>query len=317
MDVRNQDVSSGCDMDQLELTTDGLGKSYLLAKYAAQHFGPSVMRKYGDATDPVLRLYDKLGTLTVNDIFRAKSLLEYLELGLRLHGDLIECGVYRCGTSVLIGLWLRERHETRQIYLCDVFSGLPMPDRTVDRRYEAGSFAFPVDRVERTLADYGLRDLCVLRPGLFADTLPSFDERQRFAFAHVDGDLYNSTTDCLTHLYPKLVDGAPMVFDDYYDQSGGVMRAVNEHATRTGEIVHLGPVGQATIIKGMTAQNADVTTFAAVVDCGSAKHSIRLSTDRLRQLTSYATLLREAKSEFLKHVQELDRYRELCFGAPR
>ncbi len=304
-------------MDPVELTIDGLGKSYLLASYAAQQYGPSVMRKYGDGADPILRLYSKLGTLTVNDIFRAKSLLEYLELGLRHDGDLIECGVYRGGMSVLLGLWLRERDETRQIYLCDVFTGLPMPDRTVDRRYEAGFFAVPVDRVQRTIDDFGLTALCVVRAGLFAETLPAFGESQRFAFAHVDGDLYNSTTDCLKHLYPKLAEGGPMVFDDYYHQSAGVMRAVNEHATRTGEVIHLGPVGQATIIKGMTAQNADVATFAATVDCGSGKHSITLSTDRLRQLTSYATLLREAKSEFLNHVQELDRYRELCFGAAR
>lgn len=301
-------------MDQLELTIDGLGKSYLLVNYAAQHFGPSVFRKYGDGGDPILRLYSKLGTLTVNDIFRAKSLLEYVEIGLRRDGDLIECGVYRGGMSVLMGLWLRERNETRQIYLCDVFSGLPMPDRSVDQRYEAGFFAVPVDRVERTIADFGLTDLCVLRPGLFAETLPRLDESQQFAFAHVDGDLYNSTFDCLKHLYPKLVEGAPMVFDDYYDQSRGVMRAVNEHATRTGEVIQLGPVGQATIIKGMTAQNADVTTFAAAVDCGSAKHSVTLSTDRLRRFTLYATLLQEARSEFLNHVQELDRYRELCYG---
>jgi len=305
-------------MDPVELTIDGLGKSYLLANYAAQRFGPSAFRKYGDAADPILRLYSKVQPLTVNDIFRARSLLDYLELGLQHEGDLIECGVYRGGMSALMGLWLTERAETRRhIYLCDVFTGLPTPDRAVDRRYQPGFFAVPVEEVQSAITDFGLTDVCVLRPGLFAETLPAFAESHRFAFAHVDGDLYNSTTDCLKYLYPKLVEGAPVVFDDYYDQSGGVMRAVNEHATRTAEVLHLGPVGQATIIKGMTAQNADVTVFAAVLDCGSGKHSVTLSTDRLRRLTSYAAFLQEARLEFLNHLEELDRYRHLCNSAVR
>jgi hypothetical protein len=220
--------------------------------------------------------------------------------------------------GVLMGLWLRERAETRRhIYLCDVFSGLPTPDRAVDRRYEAGLFAVPVDEVRRAIAEFGLTELCVLRQGLFAETLPALPASQRFAFAHIDGDLYSSTTDCLTHLYPRLTDGAPIIFDDYYDQSGGVMRAVNEHATRTGEVIHLGPVGQATIIKAMTAQNADVTAFAAVLDCGSGKHSVMLSTDRLKRLTSHTAFLQETRQEFLSYLSELDRYRELCDVGPR
>ena len=305
-------------MDPVELTIEGLSKSYVLTNYAAQRFGPSVIRKYGDAADPILPLYSKVRTLTVNDIFRARSLLDYLEFGLRHEGDLIECGVYRGGMSVLMGLWLREREETRRhIYLCDVFSGLPIPDRAVDRRYEAGQFAVPVDEVHRAIVDFGLTEVCVMRQGLFSETLSAFPGSQRFAFAHIDGDLYNSTTDCLKHIYPKLAEGAPMVFDDYYDQSGGVMRAVNEHATRTGEIIHLGPVGQATIIKAMTAQNADVTAFEAILDCGSGKHSVMLSTDRLKRLTSHAAFLQETRLEFLNYLRELDRYRELCDVAPR
>jgi len=305
-------------MDPIELTIDGLGKSYVLANYAARRFGPSVIQKYGDPDNPILRLYDQVRALTVNDIFRAASLVDYLEHGLRYDGDLIECGVYRGGMSLLMGLWLKQRAEAgRRIYMCDVFTGLPAPDRTVDRRYEGGQFAVPVDDVRRAIGDFGLTDTCVVRQGLFSETLPAFDGTQRFAFAHLDGDLHDSTAECLTHLYSKLADGAPMVFDDYYDQSGGVMRAVNEHATRTGEVVHLGPVGQATIIKAMTAETADVATYAAIVDCGSGTHRVQLSTDRLRRLPAHTAFLRETRLEFLNYLHELDRYRELCeHGSP-
>jgi len=96
-----------------------------------------------------------------------------------------------------------------------------------------------------------------------------------------------------------------------------VMRAVNEHATRTGEVVHLGPVGQATIIKAMTAETADVATYAAIVDCGSGTHRVQLSTDRLRRLPAHTAFLRETRLEFLNYLHELDRYRELCeHGSP-
>jgi O-methyltransferase len=39
----------------------------------------------------------------------------------------------------------------------------------------------------------------------------------RIAFAHLDGDLYESILTSLTHVYPRLSQGAICLIDDYAD----------------------------------------------------------------------------------------------------
>ena len=63
--------------------------------------------------------------------------------------------------------------------------------------------------------------------GLFEDTV-RLDEP--VAFAHLDGDWYESTMTCLTRIAPLLVPGGRIVLDDYYTWSG-CRRAVDEYFT--------------------------------------------------------------------------------------
>ena len=53
--------------------------------------------------------------------------------------------------------------------------------------------------------------------GLFQDTL-KVDEP--VAFAHLDGDWYESTMTCLERIVPHLVVGGRIVLDDYFHYSG-------------------------------------------------------------------------------------------------
>jgi SAM-dependent methyltransferase len=58
--------------------------------------------------------------------------------------------------------------------------------------------------------------------GLFADTLPGFmaDNAGPVSFAHIDCDLYVSTVDILTHIGPRLGEGALLLFDEYFNYPG-------------------------------------------------------------------------------------------------
>ena len=51
-------------------------------------------------------------------------------------------------------------------------------------------------------------------PGWFSDTLPGAPI-DKLAVLRLDGDLYDSTTDALTNLYPKLSVGGFLIVDDY------------------------------------------------------------------------------------------------------
>jgi len=67
--------------------------------------------------------------------------------------------------------------------------------------------------------------------GLFEDTI---DLHEPVAFAHLDGDWYESTMTCLERIAPRLVPGGRIVLDDYYKWSG-CRTAVDEYfADRPG-----------------------------------------------------------------------------------
>lgn len=137
-------------------------------------------------------------------------------------GDLIETGVWRGGASILMrGVLEAWGVSDRAVYVCDSFAGLPEPDR----RYPADAGAMwhwwkplsvGLDEVTANFARYGLLDNQVkFVQGWFKDTLPELHER-RWALIRLDGDMYESTMDGLTHLYPNLSPGGYVVIDDYW-----------------------------------------------------------------------------------------------------
>jgi predicted O-methyltransferase YrrM len=100
-------------------------------------------------------------------------------------------------------------------------------------------------RVRDALLAYGLTDDEIRRqitlvPGLFAETLPRYD--QPIALLHVDADLYESYLDCLQNLWPRVEVGGVVTFDEYGEPETwpGARRAVDEffttHATEATEL---------------------------------------------------------------------------------
>lgn len=140
-------------------------------------------------------------------------------------GDLVETGVWRGGTTILMRATLRVYGDTaRTVWAADSFAGLPAPDaeryeadRDIDYSTEAGFhyLAVPLEDVKSNFARYGLLDDQVrFLVGWFRDTLPTAPIEQ-IAVLRLDGDLYESTTDALTALYPKLSAGGYLIVDDY------------------------------------------------------------------------------------------------------
>jgi hypothetical protein len=137
-------------------------------------------------------------------------------------GDLIEAGVWRGGASIMMRAVLEAYGVTdRRVWLADSFRGLPAPnpDRyPLDEIMHFETFsglAVSVDAVQENFRRFGLLDESVrFVEGWFSDTLAHV-EAERFALIRLDGDLYESTTNALNALYPKLSPGGFVVVDDY------------------------------------------------------------------------------------------------------
>jgi hypothetical protein len=138
-------------------------------------------------------------------------------------GDLIETGVWRGGATIFMRAVLAAYGDaSRKVWVADSFAGLPRPD-PARAPLDAGDtlwafsadLAVPLETVKANFARYGLLDDRVrFLAGWFKDTLPGAPI-ERLAVMRLDGDMYESTMDALTALYPKLSRGGYVIVDDY------------------------------------------------------------------------------------------------------
>lgn len=137
-------------------------------------------------------------------------------------GDLIETGVWRGGATIFMRAILKVHGvEDRYVWVADSFEGLPPPNLEKyphDKGsiiHTAEELAISLEQVKSNFERYGLLDGQVrFLKGWFRDTLPEAPIEQ-LAVARLDGDMYESTMDALTNLYPKLSIGGYLIVDDY------------------------------------------------------------------------------------------------------
>ena len=154
-------------------------------------------------------------------------------------GDLIETGVWRGGATILMRAILRAHGVTdRTVWVADSFAGCPPPNVEKypadegDRWHAYKFLSVPRQDVEQRFAKYGLLDSQVrFLEGWFKDTLPAAPI-QSLAVLRIDGDLYESTTDALVHLYPKVTRGGYIIVDDY--ALSGCRKAVDDFRAQHG-----------------------------------------------------------------------------------
>jgi O-methyltransferase len=140
----------------------------------------------------------------------------------QIPGDLIETGVWRGGSCILMKAILNVSGDTsRRVFVADSFAGLPEPDESKypsdagDKHHVHDFLAVSKEMVEDNFRKYGLLDERVIfLKGWFKDTLPSAPI-QNLSVMRLDGDMYESTMDALTGLYHKLSVGGFCIIDDY------------------------------------------------------------------------------------------------------
>ncbi len=164
-------------------------------------------------------------------------------------GDFVETGVWRGGASILMRAVLKALNEPeRSVWVVDSFEGLPRPDAARypedrdDRLFEHNAYlGVALETVQANFAKYGLLDDGVrfLR-GWFRDTLPAAPI-ERIAVLRLDGDMYESTMDVLTHLYGKVSPGGFVLVDDY-GALPNCRAAVHDFRERHGIVEEIVPV---------------------------------------------------------------------------
>lgn len=198
---------------------------------------------YSDINPFFVDLLRKVRPHTLLSDDRLGLLYQFALQARAIPGDVAEVGVYKGGTAFLIASALT--NSAKSLHLFDTFHGLPETDPVTDLHCQGDFSDTCLEGVHHLLAPF---PDCRLYPGLFPETVPSGWEEKRFAFVHVDVDIYQSALDCCAFFFPRLAPGGSMLFDDFgFVSCPGIRRAVNEYfASDPGRVIYL-PTGQAMV----------------------------------------------------------------------
>jgi O-methyltransferase len=181
-------------------------------------------------------------TLTTPErVFVLIRAVEYI-LANRIPGSLVECGVWRGGSTMAMARTLLSGNgQDRDLFLYDTYQGWQGMNQPVvadgeearaewtkhqDPRLNKWSIA-TVDEVKANMATTGYpsdRIHCIV--GKVEDTLPA-SAPEAISLLRLDTDFYESTKHELLHLFPLLSRGGVLIVDDYGRHQGS-RKAVDE-----------------------------------------------------------------------------------------
>jgi O-methyltransferase len=200
-----------------------------------------------DCTDIEKENIRAIREFTMTSIERQLSLsraVDYL-IENNIAGDIVECGVWKGGSMMLIARRLLQlKKSDRKLFLFDTFEGMSEPDEkdvsAVDNSTAKDLLAkenrlegdnvwcySSLDEVKSNLnkTNYPVEKLFYFK-GKVEETLPE-PSIGNIALLRLDTDWYESTKHELETLYDKLVEGGVLIIDDYGHWSGS-KKAVDE-----------------------------------------------------------------------------------------
>lgn len=171
----------------------------------------------------------------------------------RIPGDIVECGVWRGGSSMAAAITLTETQQRhRELWLYDTFEGMSAPteadcDFTGESAHQLLAEQDPLDpksvwcvsqldEVKSNMKSTGYDSRRVhYVQGKVEETIPA-TMPETIALLRLDTDWYESTRHELVHLMPRLSPGGVLIIDDYGHWQG-CRRAVDEYLAEHG--IHL------------------------------------------------------------------------------
>lgn len=161
----------------------------------------------------------RMNTLITQD--RLDSIVQLLKQAPK-EGLIAEIGVYKGGSLKVIA----EAVPNRAVVGFDTFEGLPESQWSEDEIHKPGDFSdITLEAVQHFLQS---NTNVTLVKGLFPESGEEYKDAH-FAFVHIDTDFYEAVKQSLDFVWPMIIKGGIVVFDDYqWGNCPGVKKALEE-----------------------------------------------------------------------------------------
>ncbi|TVR93127.1 MAG: methyltransferase [Spirochaetaceae bacterium] len=178
----------------------GYGLTFPVADYRPWDIDPEFLSLFA-----AVRAHTKL------DVYRAYALYTLGRQVAKTAGAVLEVGAWRGGSAAVLASVV----HPRTVYVADTWQGVVKAGPR-DDYYKGGEHA-DADRgtVEALFRSLGLSNYRLLS-GIFPEeTAEGIEPEQTFSLVHIDVDVYQSAKDATEWVWPKLVVGGTVIYDDY------------------------------------------------------------------------------------------------------
>ena len=182
--------------------------------------------------DDFIDIYNRCKNYTKSSVERLYALYKatvYIVKN-RIPGDLVECGVWKGGSCMLMALVLKKMNDTgRKIYLYDTYSGMTEPS-DIEIDFMGNPAAKIWNRSQRTHFKWNYADLGEVKNNLFSvnypqenlvfvkgkveDTIPKIIP-DKISILRLDTDWYESIYHELYYMYPTISINGVVMIDNY------------------------------------------------------------------------------------------------------
>lgn len=159
------------------------------------------------------RAYDAVLGSTLVDEYKCYELWEQLGQLTDVPGDILEVGVWRGGTGILMACRAQELGLDAEVHLADTFAGVAKAGED-DPWYRGGEHSDTSPELVRELAAREQVEVDLLI-GMFPEDTGDQVADATLRLVHIDVDVYQSAWDTLAWAWPRLSVGGLVVFDDY------------------------------------------------------------------------------------------------------
>jgi hypothetical protein len=183
--------------------------------------------------------------------WRVHVILWAAQIGMKLEGDFVECGVNTGIFSLAIADYLDFGSRDRTFYLFDTFCGTPedqMAEEEKEKRLRDNQVYYP-DCYEQAKANFAPYPNMVLVRGRVPETLTR-ERIDRVAYLSIDMNVAEAEVAAMEFFWDKLQTGAPVVLDDYAWTGCETQKAaLDRFAEGVGVPIVTLPTGQGLLFK--------------------------------------------------------------------